>query len=232
VLSRTNYRGRPVAFPLGALLLVAALVALAADPSRWLVFLAGVGCLGLVDDLVGAAPRGWRGHGRAVARGELSTGAIKATGTAALAAYAAAGSGADGLDYVADVGVLTLAAHLGNLLDTRPGRSEKTLALTAAIVCAASWSLTPLEPIAALIGPVAVGAWFTLRERAMLGDTGASLVGGMIGVLLVTTLAAAATYVALAGLIVISLYGEFRSISSAIGRIPLLERLDSLGRSN
>jgi UDP-GlcNAc:undecaprenyl-phosphate GlcNAc-1-phosphate transferase len=232
MLRRTNYRGKTVAFPVGAVLLVAALAVLAADPSRWLVFLAGVGCLGLVDDFAGSAPRGWRGHARAVVRRELSTGAIKAAGTAALAAYAAAGTGAVGLDYVTEVGVLTLAAHLGNLLDTRPGRSEKALALTAACTCLASRSLAPLAPVAALIGPVAVGAWFTLRERAMLGDSGASLIGGMIGVLLVTTLAAPATYAALGGLIAISVYGESRSISSAIGRIPLLERLDSLGRSN
>jgi UDP-GlcNAc:undecaprenyl-phosphate GlcNAc-1-phosphate transferase len=229
---RINYRGRSVAFPLGAILLVATLIALAADLNRWLVFLAGVGCLGLIDDLVGAAPRGWRGHARAVARGELSTGAVKAAGTAALAAYAAAGTGAGGLEYAAEIGVLTLAAHFGNLLDTRPGRSEKALGLTAAFTCLASRSLAPLEPIAAVIGAVAVGAWFTLRERAMLGDSGASLVGGMIGILLVTTMNAPGTYAALAVLIAFSLYGEFRSISSAIGRIPLLERLDSLGRSN
>ena len=96
---------------------------------------------------------------------------------------------------VAAVGVLTLAAHLGNLLDTRPGRSEKALALSAAAVCLASRSLVPLEPIAALLGPVAVGSWFTLRERAMLGDSGASLIGGMIGILLVTTLSVARSVV-------------------------------------
>jgi UDP-GlcNAc:undecaprenyl-phosphate GlcNAc-1-phosphate transferase len=227
---RTNYRGKPVAFPLGVALLAAVAVGLATEPSRWLVFLCGVACLGLIDDAADAAPRGWRGHGRALAGGELSTGAIKAGGTAVLAAYAAAGEGTSGSVYVAEVGVLTLAAHVGNLLDTRPGRSEKALALVAAAACAASWSLAPLEPIGLLIGPVALGAWFTLRERAMLGDSGASLIGGMIGVMLVTTLAAPATYVTLAVLISISLYGEFRSISSAIGRVPLLERLDSLGR--
>jgi hypothetical protein len=48
---RVNYRGRPVLFPLGAVLLIAAAAALAADPSRWLAFLAGVGALGLIDDL-------------------------------------------------------------------------------------------------------------------------------------------------------------------------------------
>ena len=226
---RVNYRGRRVAFPLGALLLAASLGGLVADPSRSLVFLAGVGCLGLLDDLLDDGPRGWRGHARALACGRLSTGAIKAVGTLGLALYASAGGGGA---LAADAGVLTLSAHLGNLLDTRPGRSEKALALTAMLACLGSGSLEPLEPVAPLIAPVAIGAWFTLRERAMLGDSGASLIGGMIGVVLVTVLAAPATYLALAALIAIALYGEFRSISAAVGRVPLLERLDSIGRVN
>ena len=106
------------------------------------------------------------------------------------------------------------------------------MALTAMLVGLGSWSLEPLEPVAPLIVPVCIGAWFTLRERAMLGDSGASLIGGMIGVILVTALAAPATYLALAALIAISLYGEFHSISAAVGRVPLLERLDSIGRVN
>jgi UDP-GlcNAc:undecaprenyl-phosphate/decaprenyl-phosphate GlcNAc-1-phosphate transferase len=226
---RANYRGRRVAFPLGALLMVAALAALAENPSRSLVFLAGVGCLGLLDDLVDGGPRGWREHARTVARGGFSTGGIKAVGTLGLALYASAGVG---FALVADAGVLTLSAHLGNLLDTRPGRSEKALGLTAGLVCLSSWSLAPLGPIAPLIAPVALGAWFTLGERAMLGDSGASLIGGMIGIALVTALAAPATCLALAALTAISLYGEFRSISAAVGRVPLLERLDSIGRVN
>ena len=221
---RANYRGRQVLFPFGAVLLIAAVVALVADPSRWLAFLAGVGALGLLDDLASGPPRGVRGHARAVAEGRLSTGGIKAIGTAALAVYAA--------DSLIAASVLTLSAHLGNLLDTRPGRTEKGFAFSAGLVCLAAWSLAPLEPIAALLGPVAIGAWLTLRERAMLGDSGASLIGGMIGVLLVTTLSAVALWFALGLLIAISLYGEFRSISAGIERVPLLARLDSVGRGN
>jgi UDP-GlcNAc:undecaprenyl-phosphate/decaprenyl-phosphate GlcNAc-1-phosphate transferase len=221
-----------VLFPLGALLLIAAGAALAADPSRWLVFLAGVGVLGLLDDLAAGSPRGLRGHARAVARGRLSTGSIKAAGTVALAAYAVAGRELGAPEFLSSAGVLTLSAHLGNLLDTRPGRTEKAFGLTAGTVCLAAWSLIPLEPIAALIGPLCVCSWLTLRERAMLGDSGASLIGGMIGVMLVTALSAPVLWLALASLITISLYGEFRSISSAIERVPLLDRLDSLGRSN
>ena len=214
---RANYRGRKVLFPLGVILVATAGLALTAGLNRSLVFLCGVGYLGLIDDLAGSP---------------ASTGAIKAVGTVALAAYAVAGGGVSGAELVLDVLVLALAAHLGNLLDTRPGRSEKGLALTAAVVCLASWSLAALEPIAALMPVVAAGAWLTLRERAMWGDTGASMIGGMIGVLLVTALSPLGTSLVLAGLIAISLYGEFRSISATVERIPPLQRLDSLGRVN
>ena len=229
---RPNYRGRKVLFPLGVVLLATAGLALTAGLDRWLVFLCGVGYLGLIDDLGGDSARGWREHGRSLARGELSTGAIKAGGTLALAAYAAAGEGASGAELVVDVLALALAAHLGNLLDTGPGRTEKALAITAAVVCLAARSLAPLAPIAPLIPVVALCAWLTLSERAMLGDTGASMIGGMTGVLLVTTLSALGTGLALAGLIAIALYGEFRSISAVIERVPPLQRLDSLGRVN
>jgi UDP-GlcNAc:undecaprenyl-phosphate GlcNAc-1-phosphate transferase len=229
---RANYRGRRLLSPLGVVPLAVAVIALIAGADRWLVFLCGVGCLGLIDDLVAGQARGLRGHWLALARGEPSTGALKAAGTLALAAYAAAGDGSSGLAYVTEVLVLALAAHLGNLLDTRPGRTEKALGLTAAVICLAAWSLSPLEPVAPLLPAVVLCAWLTLSERAMLGDTGASLIGGMIGVLLVTTLSPLGIAVALATLIMISLYGEFRSLSAAIERVPPLDRLDSLGRAN
>lgn len=234
---RFNYRGRPVVFPLGALLLPAGLLVAALGPwapgsGRWLVFLAGVAALGLIDDAFAGPARGWRGHARALAGGEPSTGVLKAAGTVALAAYAAAGIPVRGADFVAAVGVLTLAAHVGNLIDTRPGRSEKALALILGALCTATRSLEPLRPLAAFLVPVAAGALLTLRERAMLGDSGASLIGAMIGVALVTTLSVAGICAALAALIVISLYGEFRSLGVLVERVPLLERLDSLGRVN
>lgn len=229
---RTNYRGRRLLFPLGIVLLAVAGLALTAGLNRWLLFLCGVGYLGLLDDLAGGAPRGLRGHGLALARGELSTGILKAAGTLGLAAYAAAGEAASGPAYLAEVLVLALAAHLGNLLDTRPGRPEKALAVAVAVACLATWSLAPLEPIAALLPAVAVCAWLTLSEHAMLGDTGASLIGGMIGVLLMTTLSPLGIALALAAMIAISLYGEFRSITAAVERVPLLNQLDSIGRVN
>ena len=58
-------------------------------------------CSGLLDDALGRGaaadtPRGWRGHARAVLAGGFSTGAIKAVGALALAAYAISGRGPPG----------------------------------------------------------------------------------------------------------------------------------------
>ncbi|MQA72843.1 MAG: hypothetical protein GEU88_00555 [Solirubrobacterales bacterium] len=249
-LARENYRGRRVAFPAGAALVACSLVALAPlailddradldllDPDlrRWIVYVLGVALLGLIDDALGrgsvaGAPRGWRGHARAVARGGFSTGAIKAVGALALAAYAASGLGREGLGYLGDLLLLLLATNLFNLLDLRPGRVEKALALLLAGLCLGAWSDLPLELLGLFIGPVAVGAAFTLRERAMLGDTGSNLAGALAGVSMLVTLGETGRWIALAIVAALTIYGEFRSISAAIDRVPPLRWLDSLGR--
>jgi len=249
-LVRQNYRGRTVAFPAGAVLVVCSLLALAPlailddraglellDPElrRWMVYVLGVALLGLVDDVLGrggdaATPRGWRGHARALVDGRFSAGVIKAVGALALAAYATSGLGRQGLDYVADLLLLLLATNFFNLLDLRPGRVEKAFALLLAGLCLGAWTAAPLEILGIFIGPVLVGAAFTLRERAMLGDTGSNLVGALAGVSLLVALPDAGRVVALAIVAALTLYGEFRSISRTIENVPPLRALDSLGR--
>jgi UDP-GlcNAc:undecaprenyl-phosphate/decaprenyl-phosphate GlcNAc-1-phosphate transferase len=250
-LVRQNYRGATLAFPLGAVLATAALVALAPlaflddradldllDPElrRWLPYLLGIAFLGFLDDALGqaeaaGAPRGWRGHWRALRDGRLSTGAIKAIGALALAAYVVSGRGLEDWRYVADVALLILATNLGNLLDLRPGRAEKALALLGAGLCLGAWSLAPIELLGIFAGPVLVGAWLTLRERAMLGDTGSNLIGAIAGVWLLAVLGGDARLVALALVAALTVYGELRSLSAAIESVPPLRWLDSLGRA-
>ncbi len=230
---RPNYRGALVFFPLGLPILAAGLIVgglAGMDADRWIAYVAGVSVLGLVDDLFGeGGPRGVRGHGAALAAGRPSTGALKALGTIALAAWAAPGEGAP---YLVDLGVLALTPHVANLIDLRPGRTEKAAALALAGLAAIAGSAAPLAPIWPFAVAVAAGALITLRERAMLGDSGASLIGAMVGVVSVAALGAAGTAIALVALIAISLYGEFRSIATTIERVPLFDRLDSLGRVN
>jgi UDP-GlcNAc:undecaprenyl-phosphate GlcNAc-1-phosphate transferase len=250
-LVRENYRGALLAFPLGAVLATAALVALAPlaflddradldllEPElrRWLPYLLGIAFLGFLDDALGrgeavATPRGWRGHWAALREGSLSTGAIKAIGALALAAYVVSGRGLEDWRYVADVALLVLATNLGNLLDLRPGRAEKGLALLAAGLCFGAWTWEPLELLGIFVGPVIVGAWLTLGERAMLGDTGSNLIGAIAGVWLLTVLEPDGRLIALAVVLGLTIYGEIRSISATIDSVPPLRWLDSLGRA-
>jgi UDP-GlcNAc:undecaprenyl-phosphate/decaprenyl-phosphate GlcNAc-1-phosphate transferase len=250
-LVRVNYRGARLAFPLGAVLATAALVTLAPlailndrgdldllEPGlrQWLPYLLGIAFLGFLDDALGqgqaaATPRGWRGHWAALRSGSLSTGAIKAVGALALAAYVVSGRGLESWRYVADVALLILTTNLGNLLDLRPGRAEKGLALLGAGLCLGAWTLGPLELLGIFAGPVLVGAWLTLGERAMLGDTGSNLIGAVAGVWLLTTLGEDGRLIALAVVLALTVYGEIRSISATIDSVPPLRWLDSLGRA-
>jgi hypothetical protein len=250
-LVRENYRGARLAFPLGAILATSALVALAplaflddrADLSllepelrRWMPYLLGVVFLGFLDDSLGrgedgGAPRGWRGHVRALRDGSLSTGAVKAVGALALAAYVVSGRGLESWRYLADVALLILATNLFNLLDLRPGRAEKGLALLGVGLCLGAWTIAPLELLGIFAGPVLVGAWLTLRERAMLGDTGSNLLGAIAGVWLLTTLGGDGRLLALVAVAALTIYGELRSISATIDSLPPLRWLDSLGRA-
>jgi len=249
-LVRENWRGRTVAFPLGALLASLSLIALVPlallddradldllDPDlrRWSVFVLGVAFLGLLDDMLGRGAegdshRGWRGHASAVLGGHFSTGAIKAIGAFGLAAYAVSGRGRESLDYVADLALLLLTTNLFNLFDLRPGRVEKAYLLLLLAVCLGAWTTFPLEMLGVFVGPILAGAWLTLREKAMLGDTGSNLVGALAGVSLVVTLEDPARLIALAVVIALTVYGEFRSISKAIERIPPLRAIDRIGR--
>jgi hypothetical protein len=249
-LARENYRGLRLAFPAGAPMIACSLLALAPlavlddradldllDPElrRWIVYVLGVALLGLLDDALGRGtaadtPRGWRGHARAIASGGFSTGAVKAVGALALAAYVTSGRGQEGIDYVRDLALLLLATNLFNLLDLRPGRVEKAFALLLAGLCLGAWTAEPLELLGIFIGPALVVAAFTLRERAMLGDTGSNMIGALAGISLLVVLGDDGRWIALSIVAALTIYGEFRSISRAIERLPGLRELDALGR--
>jgi UDP-N-acetylmuramyl pentapeptide phosphotransferase/UDP-N-acetylglucosamine-1-phosphate transferase len=64
----------------------------------------------------------------------------------------------------------------------------------------------------------------------MLGDTGANLLGALAGLWLVLTLSGTGQLLALTLLLALTIYGELRSISALIEKIPGLRALDSWGR--
>jgi UDP-N-acetylmuramyl pentapeptide phosphotransferase/UDP-N-acetylglucosamine-1-phosphate transferase len=254
---KPNYRGRELPFPFGVLTLATATFALIPvllvqrlDSTQLLepetlpiaVYALGVLALGLVDDTLardaagengqGPAPRGWRGHGAAALRGELSTGALKAVGSLGLALLAMSyrGLGLSDGRWLLAAAVLVLATNAFNLLDLRPGRSTKAFVLLGAGLTIGATDVRALWALGLFAAPALVAGVYDLRERAMIGDTGANLLGAVAGLWLVLTLSGTGQVVALALLVAITLYGELRSISAVIERTPGLRELDSWGR--
>jgi UDP-GlcNAc:undecaprenyl-phosphate/decaprenyl-phosphate GlcNAc-1-phosphate transferase len=256
---KANYRARMLPFPFGVLSLVAALAALIPlmllqvlasaevfHPEVFpiAVYAVGVAALGLIDDTLGErrapereearpappAPRGWRGHGRALLRGEISTGVLKAAGSAGLALLAMSWLSLSDGRWLLAAAVLVLATNVFNLLDLRPGRSGKAFVALGVGLGLGSGEVRPLWALGLFVAPALVAGLFDLRERAMLGDTGANLLGALAGLWLVLALSGTGQLVALALLGAITVYGELRSISTLVERTPLLRQLDCLGR--
>jgi len=244
-LTRENYRGRVLPVPLGLAIVPVALIALIpvmllarltdldVYPDNLgfaIVFVPGIALLGLVDDMLAGAGRGWRGHGRDVLGGALSTGLLKAAGTLGLALLVASSLPGSDADFLLAAAVLVLATNAFNLLDLRPGRSVKAFVLLGIGLTIATTNTQALAGLGLFIGPVLVAGFFDLRERAMLGDAGSNAIGALAGLWLVLTLDTDGQLVALAVLLLVNLFGEFRSISNVIEKVPGLRHLDSLGR--
>ena len=248
VLGRVNYRGAPIATACGLFIVVAVLFVEAGrsmlgafefgdppglNPARPLMLLAvlGFGLLGFVDDMLGSEDRGFRGHIVALMHGRLTSGMLKLIGGAAIALVLAAEVGfVTGERLVADALLIALAANLGNLLDRAPGRLLK-------------FSLLAYLPLAFVAGVSAVGVALApvmgaatgllpedLRERTMLGDTGANLLGGVLGVAAVLECSRTARNGILIALVVLNLASEFVSFSKVIEAVPPLRWFDRLGR--
>lgn len=225
-----------VALP--ALWLLPALGALRATP---LVVIAAFAAVGLLDDLYGhrAMARGLGGHLRALRRGRLTTGAVKAIGgliAGLIAGWLLRLPEEPWWSVVVAGLVIAATANLLNLLDLRPGRALKGFGLLAVPLM-----LRPLIEhrwgsdggALLLLGPLLAAALVLapsdLSGRVMLGDVGANTLGGVAGLSLVLALTPVGRAIALALLLAIHLYCERASLSDLIARNRLLRWLDRLG---
>ena len=188
--------------------------------------------LGLIDDLLGTdTDRGFRGHLQALAHGRLTTGAMKLFGGAVVAIVLTAAPGdVSGRRLLADAALVALAANLGNLLDRAPGRTIKVgIILYLPIALAAGTSPVGLA-LAPVVGAAAGLLPADLDERLMLGDTGANLLGAVLGLAVVLETSRPVRTVVLIVLVALNLVSERVSFSSVIDRTPGLRQLDRLGR--
>jgi UDP-N-acetylmuramyl pentapeptide phosphotransferase/UDP-N-acetylglucosamine-1-phosphate transferase len=247
-LQRTNYRGHQIPTAGGLVIVLAVLVVEAARTAlaefgageelsdsllRSMVLFAcfAFAMLGLVDDLLGGEDRGFRGHLRALAEGRLTTGAMKLFGGGVVAIVLTAAPGeVSGRRLLADAALVALAANLGNLLDRAPGRTIKVgLVLYVPLALAAGTSPVGLA-VASVVGAAAGLLHADLREKLMLGDTGANLLGGVLGLAVVLETSRPVRTIVLVLLVVLNLTSERISFTKVIDGTPGLRHFDRLGR--
>ena len=231
-LTRPNYRSRPLPTAVGLIFPAAAVLswfALRTHELPPLILACAMGAVGLLDDIVRSPERGLKGHLRALLRGRITSGAVKAIvggGTCVaiglwLNRWRAWPGIADGL-------LIALCANALNLLDRAPGRALKAFFVGAAL-CAfidpgVLWWLAPVMWVAAVYAGV------DLFEQAMMGDAGSNSLGAFLGLALVQALPLWGRLAALALLAAMHIYCERRSLSQTIQGNRLLRWLDNLFR--
>lgn len=234
--TRTNHRGEPLTLLEGPAVAVSASVAGAAvvpGRLRAATLLAGLGsgALGAYDDLAGSGDsRGFKGHLGALARGEVTSGAVKILGIGAtgLAAAALARPRPRVADVIIDGGVIAGGANLLNLFDLRPGRAVKVATLTGTPLALANGP--GAATAAATLGSATALLNEDLGERAMLGDAGANALGALLGLAAVTALPRAGRIAALAVIAGLTAASEKVSFTKVIANTPPLHKIDMLGR--
>ncbi|MEX0875270.1 MAG: hypothetical protein WD646_02830 [Actinomycetota bacterium] len=241
---KLNYRGRNVLATAGVLLLgpvgvgaLAALNGISDEGYRVAGTMASavaVMCvLGLIDDLYGSRRAGGlAGHFRELLNGHMTTGMVKAAGGVVVGLASAWGIGRRGIWILVGGAVIALAANMANLLDLRPGRTAKVWFPCA---FALGWLNVPGrgEPVLwAVAGGMAVFLIAELRERVMLGDAGANLLGAVVGAAAVASLGHTALLTCAALLFALTLVSELVSFSRIIEATPPLRWLDQLGRAD
>lgn len=239
-LTIENYRGVPVPRVLGLVLAAGAAISapaleLAGDlgAAGWgaavgtlLVFAAG-----LIDDLVPIGPRGLRAHLRALTEGHMTTGILKlVVGVASAAIVVALQPGHDGWVRVAGVVLVAASTNVGNALDVRPGRALKVFlpAAAALALVGVSSTLVPVFPF------VAVAALLVLlpdlRERGMLGDGGANLLGFVAGLAVYVSVPAWGVVVGALVAAGLNVVADTVTFSRVIQAVPPIAWYDRLGR--
>ena len=262
-LERVNFRGRTVSLR-GGVGVAAGAVAASAQLGRALGAGAGTrpaaaavaatgaaGAAGLIDDLDAGAhdgqtpAKGLKGHLSALARGRVTTGAVKIAviGSGALVAgvllarHRAAAAplrrpAATALDAVVSAVTIASWADVHNLLDLRPGRALKAAALlTAPLLVDRRRAAAASRALAAgCLGAAAAALPGDLMEETMLGDTGANALGALAGTALAAHPARPVRVAAAAAGTGLVLASERVSFTRVIARTPALAALDAVGR--
>lgn len=198
-----------------------------------LVYLAGIGLLGAVDDFWGEKDcKGFKGHlQKLFSGGGISTGLFKACGGFLHGIFISSFLGGSlWPEWLLKGTFLALFSNFFNLLDTRPARAAKVfLSLSLVFMFFGREYCLLLIPFwSALCGYL----FWELKAEVMLGDTGAYLLGGALGFNGLLIFPPGAILAAVISLIFLHLYCEKFSLGDFVEGKKSLLYLDRLGRRN
>lgn len=252
VFLRENYRGLAVPTACGIVLPLAVLLAeggrvvlgaaglgdsasASAPRLAVLVAAAGLGLVGLLDDLAGSGHRrGFRGHVSELGHGRMTTGGAKLV-IGAFVAVVAVSTARPGTYHsvgrlLLDAALVALAANLGNLFDRAPGRAAKVGIASYLVLAVATGFDAALGGVGVVVGATLALLPEDLRERAMLGDTGANVLGGAVGLGVVATCSPGVRVGVLVAVAALNVLSELVSFSRVIDGFPPLRAADRAGR--
>ena len=228
---------------------------LAVGMQTMLILVIGMSLVGFIDDVAGdGGARGFKGHISEAMSGRFTTGlfkavmgfvvALAATAKLVILLYPSTPLSAYG-KWVLDAALIALAANFFNLLDLRPGRALKAFfpLLILVIVLSGRFGVVnfgdrtqyiarylfvvPAFSIAAVAILLFPG---DMKEKFMIGDSGANVLGAVIGLGLVLGLSFWWRLGVLIFLVFLTALSEKFSFSRVIEGNRVLNWLDELGR--
>ncbi|ERI05911.1 hypothetical protein [Aneurinibacillus aneurinilyticus] len=231
-----NYNGDAIPLGYGLVFWIALVWFVFCEPAS--VWLIGpsiiVSFAGWLDDRIGQSRmKGLRGHfGILWREGRITTGMLKVWIIGSCAAGVAFLESDTVSSFITDVLLLALSANFINLLDVRPGRALKGFwFLLLLCVTVGSVHDTEMPFFLYLFMCTIVAAPSDFSARAMLGDTGANLLGFLGGALCVYSLSPMVKWLIVAWLIILHVYTERVSLTTVIEQNALLRWIDRWGRS-
>lgn len=235
---RRNFADRNIPTAAGIILIPIILVAMGvslvsgrgAGGVCFLGYAALAGVVGFVDDVWGGGEdRGFAGHLGALARGRVTTGFLKVVvlgGGAVVVGFCEVGFGWRAL--VAAT-ILAGSANLANLFDLRPGRAFKFVGVPVLVMMVLAGGGAAISVVGIVGGGLGL-FYFDLKERIMIGDAGAAILGGTLGYLIVANGPGIIPWFSLVAILGLTAVAEFSSISKVIEEVAILRRFDAWGR--
>ncbi|MCT8138717.1 hypothetical protein H1D32_13795 [Anaerobacillus sp. CMMVII] len=229
----TNYQGDEIPYHLGFCIFLLVLgYAYIVNNVLVLIYLTVLWVTGFIDDRYGTKyPKGLKGHiSLFLKTGKMTTGLLKLTSTLAVSMVFVSVIELRFLEQFVILLLLILPPHVMNLFDTRPLRVWKVIAIHALLyipfILQMSFSL--LFTVGFILSAL---VYIEGTRRGMLGDNGATLLGGIMGVIAVYQLPFFAQGLLICFYLFIIIVTEKISLSKWIEERPLLRKIDRWGIS-